>query len=404
MDLKKLFPTTTFAERLRTSALLFVCVLVAGILLAMMLDGQIGKTVSILVFTVLVLFIARRLKICRSQAWLFGYLVTAKVFAVFKIGPHLALFEAIGFTNTTWFWLVIALGLVAWWTAAEGQSLTIRRVFSISALAMTCWMADQWLGPYNVIDGPLDSYFWSWEARSFWVDPSDYFRDFFESVTFYLFFWVVISSLVYLVSEKEAPESSMFNNLGHRAIVHGAKLGGFALFFGAIGACILVGLFSANNTYIITEVMPHYYMPIEDLPWLDFKRTVALPYGQSYEQFGQNRLLYHILQFDFQALKSALMGIWKSAPFIALGCGLAWIAGKVRLTGLLPILAIGAICGFGWHLAYPTHGYWTPFMNITQSAMLIGMIAASAFGAIAQFFPERREAGLEPLLEVEQMA
>jgi hypothetical protein len=85
-----------------------------------------------------------------------------------------------------------------------------------------------------------------------------------------------------------------------------------------------------------------------------------------------------------EALKNSLNSVLSAFPIIAVGSLLIWWLGRFKLTGLGPVLAIGALGGFAWHLLYPLYGYWTPFMSVAQSAMLIGMITAAGFGAIAQ--------------------
>ena len=79
---------------------------------------------------------------------------------------------------------------------------------------------------------------------------------------------------------------------------------------------------------------------------------------------------------------SGLSGVLEFLPFIVSGAIVIWIMGKVRLTGIVPILAIGAIFG---RLAGVTIGpmYETPFLTPLNSATLLGMIIAAGFGAVA---------------------
>ncbi len=382
----KLLVSASLADRLRAFMLVVACFAYSTFLLYSTQGGRFFDTAPAAIFLPLILFTARCLEIRRSQAWLFGYLVTAKLAILYYIGPHLSLvINHYHFTNTILFWFFIGLSLVVLWTIVEGRKLTIERMFSLTALAMACWIANQWLGPFNVIDGPRDAVFWEPEVRLELLAQADHFvGEILDFLIFGFYVWVVISLFTFLVVKKDGTEGLMFTRFGHRAIFHGAGFGWRAIFLGTFAACILVGLFSADNTYIATGVMPHDYMPIDVTPWLNFNLTTQTACGQSYELYCQNRLLYHLLQFDFAALKSALMGILKSTPFIALGVGLSWVASRFKFTGLLPILAIGALCGFGWHLAYPNYGYWTPFLSTLQSAVLIGMIAAAAFGAVAE--------------------
>jgi hypothetical protein len=349
------------------------------------------------IFVALILFIAHRLKIVRSQSWLFAYLVLAKLAVVFSLLPHFGISKPGTITSEDWFWPIVCVGLVAWWTLAEGHVLKVQRAFSLTALVVVSEIANYWLRPHDFIVDPDPGFdhYWIPEVRIGFLEAGSLTDELTGLLRLGLVILPFFGTLVFSVLNKANYRTSMLPRSSYRSLLLGNKIKLSSLLVGTTAACVIIGLFHANNSYIFTGVRPYYNMEIQGFPWLDMKVTTRThligDIWQTDSQVGQNRLIYHLFQFNLEALSSALNGIKLAAPFILAGCCLAWLASKYRLTGLLSILAIGALCGFAWHLAYPNHGYWTPFMTTTQSATLIGMIAASAFGAVAQFFPKRAE-------------
>jgi hypothetical protein len=324
----------------------------------------------------------------RSKVWLYGAAVGLKLAIVFTIGPHLAILPSSEFFSSWLFWNSAFLVLALLWVASDCQSLTMKRIVSLSALTIVCQLADDYLGNHNIED-PFRPYGFDF---GMWGDYrteaiSHYFFEFlsvsFKDIRVPLVGGLGVALATWFVVKPKSDDSNRTTRLylSSKELLWSYPLNFPAIIFGAVVVLILIGLFSADNSAVGRGFVSGATIMNEGHP-------VTRPLAN-----GQNRLLYHLLQFDFEALKSALSGILKSAPFIAIGCGLAWLASKFRLTGLLPILAIGALCGLGWHIAYPNHGYWTPFMTTTQSAMLIGMIAACAFGAVAQLVPNRANEG-----------
>jgi hypothetical protein len=397
METKELFSTTTFVERLRTNAIFLAYLLFGGILLIWAATSSFVEGVVAVIFVALILFIARHLKIVRSQSWLFAYLVLAKLAVVLSLLPHFGLSKPGSITDEAWFWSTVCAGLVALWSLAEGQVQRIRRAFSLTALLIASEITNYWLRPHDFIIDPDPGFdhYWIPEVRTSFLEAGGLADELTGSLKLGLIILPFFGILLFSVLSKANYRTPTQSRLSYRSLLLGSKINLTSFLVGTVAACVVIGFFHADNSYIFTGVRPYYNMEIQGFPWLDMKVTTRThligDIWRTDSQFGQNRLIYHFFQFNIEALSSALNGIRIAAPFILSGCGLAWCVSRYRLTGLLPILAIGALCGLGWHFAYPDHGYWTPYMSTMQSAMLIGMIAASGFGAVAQLFLARLE-------------
>jgi hypothetical protein len=346
-----------------------------------------GHLVPILLFLPVIPFcvwIALLKGLERPQAWLFGISVGLKMAVVFTIGPHLAVYPAEGLFASWGFWNAVYLvgGLV--WIVAECRPLKATRVISLLALAFVCQLADDYLGQHNVMypfaPTNLNPGIWG-HYRSELVRL--YLPDFIVSAVYELIWFILAGMAIALLAQftikpkSQTSEAASLPSVKTTDLIWGRAFNLYAVVAGAVATSVLVGLFFADNSAFIRGVPSRANMMAEGHPWI-----VA-------SGLFQNRLLWHLVQFDGAALKAASSGILQSAPFILGGCFSAWLASRYRLAGLVPILAIGALCGLGWHLAYPNHGYWTPFMSTMQSAVLIGMIAACGFGAVAQLVDRR---------------
>lgn len=95
-----------------------------------------------------------------------------------------------------------------------------------------------------------------------------------------------------------------------------------------------------------------------------------------------------IARFNIEALKAGLSGTFEVLPYIAAGAMIIWALGKVRLAGIIPILAVGAILGRAAGVIIEPQ-YETPFLTPLDSATLIGMIIAAGFGAAANVIGPR---------------
>jgi hypothetical protein len=180
---------------------------------------------------------------------------------------------------------------------------------------------------------------------------------------------LAVGVLGYLLGHLCAPCFGRSEQLPHRIdfkfklspnLLRASVLQSHQLLAGFIAACVLAALFTAENSALY-KMWP--------LDWL-------------YAYNNEYRDSELIDSFTYEAILNGLSGAREALPFIAMGTVMLWLLGKVRLTGIIPILAIGAIMGRLAGIAMSPL-YETPFLTPLDSATLIGMIIAAGFGMAA---------------------
>jgi hypothetical protein len=264
--------------------------------------------------------------------------------------------------------------LPAFWTALDMRPPSTLRIVCLTGLALIALKATM----VNFQGGTHDLLvLWEDDKRPK-VSPLLAEVAFSIVSAFFVLLTTFVGFLTGLICAKKLPSLdrpptslTMFSNWSKRWL-RGDQLSLKQLVTGLVSALVLTALLCAQNTSLFRD----------GLNWQTLH--VAFSFYPAAPDV-HNRLSLILVSFDLDAMRSILLGLKSVSPFLLAGSGLIWLANRFRLTGILPILAIGAAMGGLWS-ATITSLYATPYLDFHGAATLLGMIVAAAFGAGTNLF------------------
>jgi hypothetical protein len=319
----------------------------------------------------------------QSQCAMFGATIGLKFSIIKTIGPWLIgtpeLFST-GASQLVWPSLLLLLCLI--WIYLGCRSLSIVRILGLCGLSLATSLMAIYVGqdPWDYTGNVRR--FGAWDL----YDRFEVLRNFHEYELPETIQTLLLGTLFgfvggFSVKNKEFQSGFRpFFQFRLSNLIENKPVSLPAVGLGLLFCCSLIGVLSANNSHVtIGREFVSFFPNVGERE----------PDGYGIAQY-QSVILFTLAQFDALALRSALDGVLRALPVMSAGGLLIWWLGRFRLTGLGPVLAIGASGGLAWHMLYPSYGYWTPFLSVAQSAMLIGMIMAAGFGAVAQIVDYQR--------------
>jgi hypothetical protein len=268
--------------------------------------------------------------------------------------------------------VVVFCALILIWTKLDRRSLTAVRVGVTGLVAFAALLLNGALSPRP---GSVDP---NWTLGIVWarLDLTTIIGTYSE-ITFQV---LAAGVLGYLLGHLCAPcfgrPEPLPQRIGFCVVppagwYQGSSVHWYQLLAGAVAAVALSALFMAQNSALYDQKSG----PL-NMKW-------PVDWSYSFDEI--------IGRFNYDALVAGLWGAFDALPFIVGGAAIVWLLGKARLTGINPILVVGAVLG---RLAGDVMGtsYETPFLSPLDSATLLGMIIAAGFGAAANLFAARRSA------------
>ena len=155
-----------------------------------------------------------------------------------------------------------------------------------------------------------------------------------------------------------------------RSLVMGTRLGLTQICAGVLAACCLAGLVTAQNTASFrgNDIWPNKYVCEISTSCLVTQLT-SIP-----------------ILFDKPASAHAIAGGLSALPFILVGSLILYGLSLRGITGILPVLGLGATLGYLWSFSVP-EVVWTTQLSWHSLCSFIAMIIAAGGVAAAQAVP-----------------
>jgi hypothetical protein len=313
----------------------------------------------------------------------FGMVIALKHLTIYALACSLFMGDGTEFNSIEKLTFgVIIIALPALWTAFDNRALSMPRVVCLTGIAyfalktaMTTFSGPTGIMVVTTEDGVSPNVGPAMANLAFSISSL-----LFVLTTSVVGFAAGLRCSRLFTQDNSFPATFALNSEGQERWLRGDRLSGRQILTGGLTAFLLLVILCAQNTAIFREGTnwqfargPWYWTATE---------TAAAPEIN-------NRLSLILASFDIAALKSALEVMPSILPFFLLGICLILSANCFQLTGLLPVIAIGALTGKLWSLSV-TSLYHSPFIDFQTTATLLGMIIAAGFGAAANLVADRR--------------